>query len=1021
MGPHFELEQELDARQRQAVTHGSGALLVLGGPGSGKTRVLTHRIAYLVREHGVSRDSILAVTFTNKAAEELRLRLDQLLGGRANGMWIHTFHATCLRILRAHGTAIGLHPHFVVFDESAQADVISYALQRVGGAQYLTDRDFTELRDFIAMRKAALVDPGYDSGEAVEESAFAKVGEAYQDILREYKALDFDDLILYAVELLRQEDEVRAELHRGFAYVLVDEGHDMNPAQYAFLRLVIGPQSNVMVVADDNQSIYGWRGANPDLTHRFRRDYGAKVIMLEQNYRSTSHIVAGCQHLIKQNPSYFPRRMYAKQPAGERIEHHLFQTAAQEQEWFLGTMHRLVQDEGYEYGDIAILYRTHWLADTIYQYLLNAEVPLQRIQRENFFQRYGAREMLRHLQMLPSFADPALRIALNFPRVIADELTMLQLHRLALREDISLAQLARNLDAYPEVSPLTRAAVRSFLEAIDHRLLPHVEEDISRIVERLVAVLERRRSPYPEEMLPTLAGFASLLSLDDEVSRARAALDAGRPIIVLVERSIDAFCGGIILEHALKHYLGVEVSLQQVNANAREHLSPTGRGLTILLGSELEPTEEFDGIILRPRQAGTISYSLSTIAWRLAQALLVSYETLDNERFVIYDLETTGTSPLGDEIVEIGAITVDRRREVGEPFHSLVRPRRGYVPREATEVHGITWEDVRGSPQIDAVLPRFMRYLGDAVLAGHNIHQFDNLFIDREMQRTLGRRLSNPSLDTLQLARRLLPRANHGLEALLQHFKLGESVAHRAPSDCRQERDLLFRLLAENRWQKQLESLTELLPLVAIGMMAAGVPLTDENRSLQLAAARVTQRQEASPWVERVLDLLPSELWLDASGYYAQLQDLEVPLAVDDERWVALKRDWEAQLGAFQGVSSDRSLQAFLDYAALATDEDRWRPDQTRVTLMTLHNAKGKEFPVVFIVAAEEGNVPYWRYRESEGGLEEERRVFYVGMTRAKERLYISSVMNRGDRRRNPSPFAAGLPSEHILREYHYR
>jgi len=247
---------------------------------------------------------------------------------------------------------------------------------------------------------------------------------------------------------------------------------------------------------------------------------------------------------------------------------------------------------------------------------------------------------------------------------------------------------------------------------------------------------------------------------------------------------------------------------------------------------------------------------------------------------------------------------------------------------------------------------------------------------------------------------------------------LGDQVVHRALPDARRERDLLFALLAKDRRHKEVQTLPELLPLVAVGMMAAGVPLADENRLLYLAAARVARQQETSRWFERMLDFLPPARWLEESRRWADLQAVETPETMDDARWATLRSDWREQVANFLALSADHSLSAFLDYAALATAEDVASAEAGRVTLMTLHNAKGKEFAVVFIIGVEDGRIPDWRHVDDEEELAEERRVLYVGMTRAKDRLYLSTVPKRGDgRRRAASRFISQIPAQHLVRE----
>ena len=960
----MDFEHDLNRQQRRTAAYPPKPLLVLAGPGTGKTRALAYRIASLIQEEQAAPDQILAVTFTNKAAEEMRSRLRELLHGNLSGLWAMTFHGLALRLLREYGPMIGLSPNFVVYDEIAQKEVLIQACERIGWGTMLSPRDLAKLRDFISRRKVVLLDPSFDAGGDPEESELAQLSEIYQDLLSEYRAFDFDDLIVEAARMLAEYDDLRTMVRNRFHHVLVDEGHDMNLAQYRLLQHIAPPGSSVAIFADDNQSIYRWRGAEPRLLYQYQKDYNAETIVLEEIYRSTGHIISAAQHLIQQNQStYMQRLLRPMREEGEPIEHVVFANPAAEEAWLTDTIRHLTEEEDRQHGDIAILYRTHQLADSVQRALVQAGISVNRIQREIFFEQPGAKETLRYLQLLRSFTDPYLRQAINFPRHLVDELTMLQLRTLAHQDEVSLSTLASNLDSYPEVNPLTRAALRRFVNALNRELLPLADESIDVIVRRLFDLLEKRRSPFRLEELPTLSGFARLLSLPDEVAVLKEAVDSGRPIAIVAPPETDALCAAVLLEQTLTGVLNATVTLQVLTEG--ESITPTS-GLTILVGLTLPPEmAKNDTLILERQQIGEQSYSLSTVAWRLATGLLVTHESLDDGHFVIYDLETTGTSVNYDEILEIGAITVVGKDEVGQPFDRLVRPKRGYVDQEASAIHGLTWYEVKSAPEIAAVLPKFLRYVTDATLVGHNIAAFDNRLLDRDLHRILQRRLTNPTIDTLELARRLLPGQSHSLDALVEHYRLGPRPGHRALADARLESQLFFALMADNRWHKELLALSEMLPLVTIGMEASGIRPTDENHTLRLAAARVAHQMDSSPSFERVVDLLPADAWLDTQRLWTQLKETVLPETADDRRWNELRPGWLDQVETFlKSREGDPTLSAFLDYAALVTEEDVSNTDTDRVTMMTLHNAKGKEFPVVIIIRVEDGNIPDWRNRD---------------------------------------------------------
>jgi DNA polymerase III epsilon subunit family exonuclease len=1058
-----DLLSALNPRQRDAVTHPAGPLLVLAGPGSGKTRVITHRAAFLVTHQLAPPGEILAVTFTNKAAEEMRSRLDRLLelpvapaegqaslplpAGDPREMWVLTFHATALRLLREFGEDIGLSEHLVVWDEIAQRETLEEIVRELDLSSELFPA--WKLGDWLTQSRADLRDPLHIDPDDSATLARARIVERYLDRLQAAHALDFDGLIVGAVQLLSQSKRARDVIQARFRHVLVDEFQDINRAQYQFFKLLAPPpHSDVLVVADDNQAIYEWRGARPVFIEFFRKDYRPKVVVLDRNYRSTQTILFAAQGMIYRDARRTQRPLQAEIRGGDPIYHYQFDTVGTEQAWIPRLIQRLVGERSYRYRDIAILYRTHRLGGPLEQALLQAGIPVQRIQKEPFFARPQVHEVIRYLRLLRGFTSEDVAIALNFPRTLVDELTMIQLRRLAADNQINLLEMCRRADTFPEISPLTRFRLRAFLRDLDEHLRPLASGQVGPIVEALFAVLERRRSPFAPADEPALRGFLAFLDPAGEATTLRRALDEGRPLIVVAPATVDGASAAAILQYALVEYLDChpaihlinviegetrrhgDAEIEQITASPRPPVPLSAGQVPVVLGqatlqaADLTSAEvqAAGGVIVEARVRGALRYSLSTLAWRLGQALLVSYEHLADGRFVVYDLETTGVDARRDDVVEIAAETVIGGKPAGEPFHTLVKPTRGFIPAAATKIHGITLADVQDAPTFQALLPRFLRYVEGAIVVGHNVIGFDNRFIDREMGRLLGRGFHNPSLDTLQLARRLLQQERYRLTDLVTNLGLPPAQGHRAGEDVSQTLALFFRLLEENRRQQELWALAEVLPLVAAGILAAEAPIEDENRALVEAGARVAQRSDTSGLWARLAQLAgPDQTWqvLTVEG---QVRSTEP--ADPDSAWTTLREEFMRAVTEFQDFSPDHSLEAFLGYQALATSEDAYDPQVDKVTLMTLHNAKGLEFPVVIVIGVDHGIIPLWTATASEeesvAKTAEERRVFYVGMTRAKERLYLSSVRDRGERDRSPlrppSQFALEIPEEYVRR-----
>ena len=1006
-----EILADLNPRQLEAVTAPPGPLLVLAGPGSGKTHVIARRAAWLVADRSILPHEILCVTFTNRAAQEMQARLETLLDEAGRGIRVYTFHALCTRILRHSGAAIGLDPYFVVADEGLQTELMIQAVRQMDLS--LESFPAHRLLDFISQYKRNLQDPAQAGPDEVPAEVTALAGR-YQALLAARGLLDFDDLIGQSVRLLAMERATRLSLQRSLAHILVDEYQDINRAQFELLKLLAPPGHDVLAVADPAQSIYGWRGAQPGLIETFQQHYRPAVIELEQSYRSTPTILFAAEHLIRHNRPTRPASPAPRTAAepgtqpGAPIYHYLFSNSRQEQHWLAALINRLVGERGYHFGDIAILYRTHQLADELEAALLQSGIPLERIRRESFYQEPAVREIIRYLHLMRSLGSDDLLAAFNFPETLADELTVLQLRQLAGSHDLTLAELAQRAADFPELGPLTRTDLQSFIRLFEERLRPATEAGATAAVTALLDALMARSSPFSFAEYRLLREAAAFLSYQEAAEALRDHLALHGQAHLTTPATVDGTCAAVILEQTIDRYLGsrLEISLSIDDA--------PGQQLEIELAGRPEP------LIIRPPR-GSLGYSLSTLAWRLAQELLVAHETAGTEPMVVYDLETTGTSVLRDEIVEIAAQRLENATPSGEAFYSLVRPRRG-IPPAAMRVHGIHMEDTEGAGGIEAVLPRFLRYTGQRPVVGHNILRFDNRIIDRETGRLYGRGFPNPAVDTLEMARRLYQDDTEtavglGLDSLMARLHLDRRSEHRAETHVAQTTALFRHLLRENALQRGLRALPEYLPLVAVGMAASGVSLTGENQAIWHGAARCLARggqTAAFELVRRRLDG-PGRQVFDET--LAALPAGSTPPA--EPRWAVWQEQFMAHLAVFLRTSEDHSLEAFLDHVALVTGADTAQRARLndRVTLMTLHNAKGSEYPVVIIAGVEEENLPLWTTLGDEGQLSEERRVFYVGMTRAQRQLYLTSARQRGDGFvRVPSRFAWELPPEYMRR-----
>lgn len=1006
----------LNPSQFEAVTHRPSPLLVLAGPGTGKTRILTHRIAWLIREKESIPEHILAITFTNRAAEEMRERLFALLGDQAGRVWVYTFHGAALRILRRFGARIGIEPDFFIVDEDDQYHILTRLLTEAGLSREIYPPG--RILAYLGERKNALTDPA--TPPAGQDPVVAQIAVAYEGWLRQHRALDFDDLIRYAVLLLRQDDDTRQHFHRTLAHILVDEYQDINDAQYEMLKLLAPPGSSITVVADDDQAIYGWRGARPELIDSFVERYRPTLVRLDRSYRCPPTILAGAQRMMaaqRNHERWRPLRSVVTRDAP--IFHYMFHDSEQEKRWLVTLVQKLITERGYRPGDIAILYRTHQIGDPVEQWLTEAGLRVQRLRKESFFDEPVVREVVRFLQMVRCLTDDNFGAGLHFPVRHIDELTMIRLRRLAEAKGMTLLDLARAVQtgaADPDlasISPLTRNYLRHFLQWLD--ALPDLRSEAGAAIRQLFQLLDQLRSPWRAADRPVLAELMAATDAQDVMEAVAAAVAANRPLLILHPADIDGYAAALIWRHTLVDYLD---TVPQTVPYAAWQGSVPADALILALGRPPATMPlPASAVIL---EAAPPTGSLAVAAWRCAQRLLAGYEKLDEECFVVYDLETTGIHVRRDEIVELAAARYCHGQRIGEPFFSFVHPERGYIPPAATQVHGIRYEDVAEAPPLREVLPRFLDYLGDDTVVGHNITRFDNRFLDRACGVLLNRGFSPHYVDTLRLARRLWPdEPHHDLPTLRVRLGLPTEVEHRAGADVQATAEVFLALLRQVVQEKERESLAEVLPLVGVGLLAAAPTADGVVAALLDAAARMVAVGRGQALLDELVEELPLAFQASARELYQRLAERLLPTTPEDIRWADIQRHFLRHLEAFQRYSADRSLAAFIDYQSLLTNTDTFAHEleEDGVVLMTLHNAKGTEFPVVIIFGVEQDHLPLWRTADDPAQLAEERRVFYVGLTRAKEAVYLFSVRDCGDGfNYQPSRFAFEIPSAYVRR-----
>jgi DNA helicase-2/ATP-dependent DNA helicase PcrA len=514
--------EALNPEQREAVMHPGGPILVFAGAGSGKTRVITYRIARLIGD-GVPPARIFAVTFTNKAAREMRERVEALIGSTSR-MWIGTFHGLCSRMLRQEGQAIGLHPEFVIYDDGDQLGLIREILKK----KQIDEKSLTprSVLSEISRAKERLLSPKRyaDAATGFFERMVAEIYPKYEELLRKARALDFDDLLLWTLRLLQERADVREKFQERFLHVLVDEYQDVNRAQYEIVRVLAEKHRNVCVVGDDDQSIYAWRGADVSIILQFANDYpDAKVIKLQQNYRSTKRILRAAHEVIRRNRGRADKRLWTSNAEGAPLTLLEAGTERDEAMMVADVILRDVRTGRRRFGDFAVLYRTNAQSRVLEEAFLASNIPHVLVGGIRFYERKEIKDMVSYLRVvLNPGDDAAFRRIVNVPARGVGAQTLEALERFAASRGLPLAEAIRQADFLGPLQTKTQRALLRLDSALREagNLVP--DGPVAPILTRLLestGYMEALKQERSEDAISRLENLQELVNVAAEYDR----------------------------------------------------------------------------------------------------------------------------------------------------------------------------------------------------------------------------------------------------------------------------------------------------------------------------------------------------------------------------------------------------------------------------------------------------------------------------------------------------------------------
>jgi DNA helicase II / ATP-dependent DNA helicase PcrA len=574
----LEIEKYLNPEQVKAVKNTDGPLLVIAGAGSGKTRVLTYRIAYLVNQKNVDPFSILSITFTNKAAREMKKRVIELVGRVGEHMWVSTFHSFCARFLRYEIHNLGMSRSYVIYDNDDSIKLINRIAREMDiDIKKITPRS---IKSVISDAKNHLIDFETYNRKASDylEKIVAKVYSTYQERLLKANALDFDDLLVFTVDILNLFPEVRKRYQDKFKYVLVDEFQDTNMAQNEIVMLIGGGHKRICVVGDDDQSIYSWRGAKISNITEFDRQFkNASVIKLEQNYRSTQNILEAANAVIKNNENRRPKKLWTENSKGERISKYTASDEKVEVSFVVNIIKEYIKKKNRKYKDFAIFYRTNAQSRTIEEQLVRQSIPYKIFGGLRFYDRMEIKDMLAYMKLISNPKDVvSLMRIVNVPRRKIGKTTISTIERFAQRNNMTFCEAFYQIDEIPPLSSSVKVRINSFISLMaELRSLAAdspVDEVLKEIWER-TGYMKELEAEETIESMNRIENLKELHTVTEEFDEKASLIESARAegfilegiTAEAIEKSIDSQGSGQTDTEQVSNFSRLDDFLEEVS------------------------------------------------------------------------------------------------------------------------------------------------------------------------------------------------------------------------------------------------------------------------------------------------------------------------------------------------------------------------------------------------------------------------------------------------------------------------
>jgi len=971
--------KDLNDKQKKAVKAPRHPLLMLAGPGTGKTRTLIARIFYEIEYYHIPPEQILALTFSNKAVAEIRQRLFEALPDKAEKIRCATFHSFCLDVLRKYPQEVGLNKYFSVCDQEYQQRLLANLLH-------------TRMREDPKKKinGILLAFSNYTLKGKPLPAFSAMIFDEYTAHLKRHHLVDYDQILSKTLTLFKEHKDILDQYRFINQSILVDEFQDTDPVQYEIVRLLALKHGNIFIVADDDQSIYAWRGANPDNIRQFIQDFSIEQpIFLEQNYRCGEQIMETAFNLLKDTDRVEPDKIISGNPAEKAaLQAVVFDNERQEIDYIIHKIKTWQEDKQIAYSDMAVIYPRHAFGDRLSTFFLKERIPFQQASGRNLSEHPVMKKILLYLKLIRDPSD----------NLIVEQLAEAELGYHIYKQIQNIRQANRStfrkalnaLSAREEISYRLRNQLNTFIGNIANLVNLKTFYTFEQLVGEIIHSIQNLNRS-------TLQRHAhKLKALHFKPCRRLAKTD----LKIWVYHSDDKI--RFLAEHLLASVFKIPV----ISLDREKVIHVDSRDLVLLL----EPLNVENlpcPFVAVFKEQNERRQGILSVLFRWVQIQLVKKNNIF-ENYVVFDLETTGKNPETCGIVEIAAVRVRKGKIAGE-FQTLVNPGQP-IEAGAREIHHISESDVKNAATLSDIWNEFTEFIGTDLLIAHNGFAFDFKIMDR-MARELGKkRLANVRYDSLILARNLFQGRQNSIDALSDRFKLDAGTRHRALDDVKVLHYIFQQLVQVQQAHEIKSSAEDFTEFVALGNVLENAITATEDRVLFSAGIRKLLSPYSAVRNEyaRRFSVNDDELQRNLLRITAKNALGSAAYNTDEDffrRILNTAREFGKQ-------PLDTAIPEFLSYISLVNPQDSLEKIDA-VSLLTFHAAKGLEFDKVIILGLEDEQMPsFFAYRTDEQDdrpvskkLEEQKRLLYVGITRGRSEVIFTVVKNRNGRRQKSSPF----------------